>query len=262
MKKLLIFIISCTLFSCISISDHNEKEDVELLGKVDAEFLSYQVLHIINESSVKQTAYTQLLEKAKEEYGNDIDIHNIDITSSASGWNFAIGFTGLLIFGNFQDLLATGDVVRVYSTGQTEVVDQIAIEISETFMGDPGQKIAIFDFMNLDGKKSLLGKYIAEQTMTYLFQNTEMNIVERSLVDQIVSEWDFGVSGIVSESSASEIGQLLGASSIVIGTLTKIGNRISVNARIVDVETSRVLSTASMDLKGSDYIDMYYEIVD
>jgi curli biogenesis system outer membrane secretion channel CsgG len=74
-------------------------------------------------------------------------------------------------------------------------------------------------------------------------------------------EWDLGSSGIVNNDTAVQIGQLVGANAVVLGSITKIGETARINIRIVDVETARVESTASATLSGADFAEMYDQYI-
>ncbi|MCR4427402.1 MAG: CsgG/HfaB family protein [Firmicutes bacterium] len=89
----------------------------------------------------------------------------------------------------------------------------------------------------------------------------QYRIVERSRITQVLGEQDFGQSGRVDESSAVEIGKLLGARVLVYGTVTefnfastggiKIGGvglggskaRTKLSGRVVDAQTGEILGS-------------------
>jgi len=65
----------------------------------------------------------------------------------------------------------------------------------------------------------------------------------------------------VNDESAVRIGHMLGVDAVTIGTLTKVGNKISVNIKVVDVESGSLLSSGSIEIDGSEYIEMYNELL-
>ncbi len=64
-------------------------------------------------------------------------------------------------------------------------------------------------------------------------------------------EQDFQMTGCTSNDCAVEIGQLLGAQQMLSGSIGKFGTVYTIDMKIIDVETGRVLRTTSYDSEGS-----------
>ncbi|MDC7220103.1 MAG: FlgO family outer membrane protein [Spirochaetales bacterium] len=126
-----------------------------------------------------------------------------------------------------------------------EGLDNLSDQFSYTLGKSQKSTIAILDFVDLDGSSSMLGKYIREELTIRLFRSGDISVVERSLLDSVLKEWNLGTSGVISEGTAAEIGNILGVDAITTGTITDLGSRIKVNARIIDVESGALLSVAS-----------------
>ena len=86
--------------------------------------------------------------------------------------------------------------------------------------------------------------------------NTGMfNVIERERLDALIDEMSLGMSGIIDANSAAQIGKLLGAQYIVIGSVTGLSTKTKTNSfagnsyqviahvyvRMVEVETGRVV---------------------
>ncbi len=84
-------------------------------------------------------------------------------------------------------------------------------------------------------------KVLSEQLRYELSQSASFNIVERSRMEDILREQGFQQSGCTSDACAVEMGQLLGVSYMVTGTVGKAGDYTIVNARIVDVGSAKVV---------------------
>ena len=65
-------------------------------------------------------------------------------------------------------------------------------------------------------------------------------LVERQQLDAVFSELELGLSGIVSPATAATLGQMLGARVLVLGRLMSPGGQLTVVARTIGIETSRV----------------------
>ena len=75
-------------------------------------------------------------------------------------------------------------------------------------------------------------------------------LVERQSMGEILKEQGLQQSGCVSSECAVEVGAALGAQFIIIGSISKVGSIFSVNARMLDVETSRILKSINYDQVG------------
>ncbi len=108
--------------------------------------------------------------------------------------------------------------------------------------------IAITDFQNTSGNSEIdyLQNAIPEMLITNLAKSGRLNIVERSRLQDAIKEMELGMSGIVDQSNAVEIGRAVGANAIMVGSYLEIGGMIRINARLIDVESSKVLKAESV----------------
>jgi len=108
--------------------------------------------------------------------------------------------------------------------------------------------IAVVDFRNTGGEKSLdyLEKSIPESIITEMANTGDLEIVERSLLDEALKEMSLGMTGIVDEQTAVEVGRAVGANAILLGSYVSIGETIRINARLIDVKTSKIIKANSV----------------
>jgi len=85
-------------------------------------------------------------------------------------------------------------------------------------------KIAVFNFVDLDGKTTRLGKFISEELITNLFQTKKFEVVERNLLEKILKEQELSASGMIDEESTKKLGKILGVDAICTGTITDFGD--------------------------------------
>jgi TolB-like protein len=121
--------------------------------------------------------------------------------------------------------------------------------------------VVVMDFVNADGRQSVLGRYLAEESIKYLIKTNNIKVVERSQIESIVQEMEFQSSGYVSEESSAVIGDMLGADVIVQGNLTQTGRRIEVKLKVLDIRTAEILAMGSSELSGAKYLRMYNDIL-
>lgn len=96
-------------------------------------------------------------------------------------------------------------------------------------------------------------KNLQEKLFTDLVQKG-MQVVERDQLERVLKEQKLGYSGLINLNSAKKVGELLGAEGMVLGTISDLGNSVSVNARIVDLENGNSLAAAEVDLPKTPLI--------
>lgn len=108
--------------------------------------------------------------------------------------------------------------------------------------------IAIMDFQNTSGKHDLdyLQNAIPEMLITNLAKSGHLNIVERGRLQDAIKEMELGMSGVVDQGRAAELGKAVGADAILVGSYLEISHLIRINARLIDVQTSKVLKAESV----------------
>jgi len=119
-------------------------------------------------------------------------------------------------------------------------------------------KIAVLDFeLQGEGYETKdMGSIVAGWFITALVKEGRFDVVERALLNKILDEQKMGLSGIIDESSASQLGKVLGVKIIISGSVMKLQDVLEVNARIIDVETGSIIaaenvkSTASTSLQS------------
>ena len=116
-----------------------------------------------------------------------------------------------------------------------------------------GEKIKIgiieFQSLNEEAKKDNLGKIVSEMLTTSFVNSESFKIIEREQLQKVVQEFQLSLSGIIDTSYAKQIGRITGADAIVTGSVTKIGNDLRLDARIIDVESGIILSAEKSEGK-------------
>ena len=75
-------------------------------------------------------------------------------------------------------------------------------------------------------------------------------MIERGMMEEILNEQGFQQTGCTSDECIVEVGRLIGVEQIVGGSISKVGRTYSVSARIVSIETGKILKTATYDFRG------------
>jgi curli biogenesis system outer membrane secretion channel CsgG len=153
------------------------------------------------------------------------------------------------------------------------------------------KRVAVFDFdyatvrtnsAALFGSDIDVGKGIADLLVKRLVQDGSYSVIERKALDKILAEQNFSTSDRANPASAAKLGKLLGVDAIIVGSITQFGNEtkdtkvggggggfggfglggfshkkskaiVTVDARIVDIDTGEILAVA--DGKGESKRD-------
>ena len=109
--------------------------------------------------------------------------------------------------------------------------------------------IAVREF---DSNDKQLSKMMAEWTISVLFEKKDYKVVERMLLNDILSEHKLSESGIVNKDSMRKLGELTGASYILFGSIGKLGGKYLLTIKIVNADSAETIesyrgSTNNMD---------------
>lgn len=129
-----------------------------------------------------------------------------------------------------------------------------------SFAQEDSYTIAVLDLIAngiSDSEARSLSDYLRSQiTRTATSQEfTEKSgfvytVIERAQMDKILEEFDYQSTGCTDEECAVELGKMLNAERIVIGSVGLVGQTYTINARIVDIETATTLSVADYMFTG------------
>ncbi len=115
-------------------------------------------------------------------------------------------------------------------------------------------KIAVLDFQ-LQGdsfENKDLGAIVAEWFITSMVKEGRFDVVERRLLQKIISEQKLAMTGLIDTSSATQLGKLLGVKVIISGSVMKLRNMVEINARIIDVESASIIAAENVRSSRND----------
>lgn len=124
-------------------------------------------------------------------------------------------------------------------------LDNIAKTICKGAGKIKNKRIAVLPFPYHDGTEAEDSSIISEKLTTKIVQRKKMQVVERSLLEKVLSELKLQQTGAIDQESAKQLGNVLGVEAIVTGTLIDMGNnQIEINARLIHAESGLVFSAA------------------
>ena len=124
--------------------------------------------------------------------------------------------------------------------------DRLAEAISGGRKYLQNRKVAVLPFSYTDRRASDDGIVISEKLLTRIINRRALEVIERGLLDKVLSELKLQRSGAIDESSIKGLGKVLGVEALVTGTLTRRRDgRIEINARLIKTETAAVIIAAA-----------------
>ncbi len=124
------------------------------------------------------------------------------------------------------------------------------------FAAEPPPTVAVlyFDYTGKDQELEVLRKGLAQMLISDLSAADTIRVVERDRLEDILTELKLQGAGKVDPKSAAKLGKLLGAKYLVVGGYFDLQGALRVDARIVDVETGRVLKSFGTNGKPGDFL--------
>lgn len=111
--------------------------------------------------------------------------------------------------------------------------------------------VAVMDLDVAEGISAGEAQSIANRLETELSRLDTFVVLERRRMDDILEEQGFQQSGACDNTQCRvQIGQLLGVDRLVVGSLGKVGNVYSLNAKLLDVQTGAILRSHAIDTRG------------
>jgi len=128
--------------------------------------------------------------------------------------------------------------------------------------GGTSKLVAVAGFSYADGHDSGDGDIVAERITTELVKIKKNRVIERKEIQKVFEELKFQHSGAINSDSAKEIGKMLGAEWVIVGTLTELPNKeLELNARMVGVESGEIVSAASGQIE-KNWMGQYKKMLD
>jgi len=126
--------------------------------------------------------------------------------------------------------------------------------------------VAVLDFTGLmmgqSGNSAPLGKAVSSMLATELLGRPGLRVIERHQLQDLLTEQKLALSGRVDESTAIEIGKLVGAQYMIYGQVTSIATQLRMDMRAVDVETSEIVEAQKMNDTTEELLSVVVRMAD
>jgi len=116
-------------------------------------------------------------------------------------------------------------------------------------------RLAILD-LNPEKVDASTARMVSDLLRTELFNTGLFRVIERKEMEAILKEHELLISGCIETECAVEIGKLLSARKMLVGTVGKLGEKYFINARIVDVELGEIEFADSAKAESEGDLDI------
>lgn len=154
--------------------------------------------------------------------------------------------------GTTEELRGSLEIIRVRErtsigrvVGELEDPIQPGDMVYQKIEGDK-RTVAVYRFATASGEISELSWNLQEMVISRLARTHLVQVIERQQMDQLLEEYRFSYIGLIEESTAKEAGLLLGADTVIMGSLSDLGESIEIHARLTETETGRTIATSSV----------------
>ncbi len=107
-----------------------------------------------------------------------------------------------------------------------------------------------------------LSKGISDMLITDLSKVQGVTIVERSRLEDILKEIELNKNKYFDDKTAQKLGKGLGAKSILTGAFMLLSDNLRIDARMVDVQTGKILMAESVNCNKDDFFSGYKQLVE
>lgn len=136
------------------------------------------------------------------------------------------------------------DLVSAFETLAKKLVDTGADKVST---------YAIIK-LSSDFNNAQYDEYITDILTEAIFNTGSVKIIERGNLEKIIKEQKLQASGLIDERTAKAVGKISGADYVCYGSVKDIGQKFTISARVVDVETGEICAMSRDTIEKDEYL--------
>ncbi len=126
----------------------------------------------------------------------------------------------------------------------------------------PTVAVLYFDYGGETAGMGVLKKGLAQMLISDLSEVSGIRLVERTRLEAILAEQDLARKKTIDAKTAARLGKLLGAHFLVLGSYFDLMGTLRVDARMVHVQTGRVVKSVGAEGKDADFIAIEAKVGD
>ena len=130
----------------------------------------------------------------------------------------------------------------------------IAGKLSKTLVAKGRKKVAAIDFVDLQGRPTELGRFLAERLSVELVNAEGISVVDRANIKSILAEHKLSEEGLVKPENAKTLGEFAGVDAILIGTVTSLDDSIILTVKAVSTDTAEIVAAGMVEFRKTSEI--------
>ena len=114
-------------------------------------------------------------------------------------------------------------------------------------------KLAVSDFQAIDVDQNTAIK-VRETIINYIVRANKYQVVERSQLESVMRELRLSQSDLYDPGSVAKLGRLIAARGIVVGSVSRQGDELVIQARLVDIQNGQIIRSSRVSTPYSENI--------
>lgn len=128
-------------------------------------------------------------------------------------------------------------------------VKKQAEELAERIQRAGRKRVAVVDFVDLEGNVTQLGRFLAEElSVTLSALPVDLEVIDRNHLATLLKEKKLSAEGLVDPSTTRRLGEILGVDVLVTGSLTSFGESVRVTTKALDAATAKMIAASRVDV--------------
>ncbi len=125
------------------------------------------------------------------------------------------------------------------------------------------RRVAVLYFDNAGNPELVMLRLgLAQMMISDLASAAGIVVVERQRLNEVMAELELQKSAAVNPETAGQMGRILGAERLVLGSYFEFVGTLRIDARVVEVETGRVLFSGGVDGKKEEFLALEDRLVE
>jgi WD40 repeat protein len=105
--------------------------------------------------------------------------------------------------------------------------------------------VAVVGLANLGVDESLAGT-VSELLTSRISNYSNLTPIERGAIEEVLEELRFQNTGVTSAQDAAQIGQMLNAGVVILGSVNQLGSSVVISVRLVETESARIMGAREL----------------
>lgn len=138
-----------------------------------------------------------------------------------------------------------------YAKDLNTEITLISGKLSRKLVSRNVKKIAAVDFVDLQGRTTELGRYIAEQLSVEMVNEEGISVADRANIKTILAEHKLTLEGLVEPENARKLGRFAGIDAILTGTVTTLDGNVVLTVKAISTQTAQIVAAAKATFKNT-----------